>query len=85
MSGFAEKLSALCSDEMRRALKSEDQNAIGEMVERLTHSLAFTIAFGCKGDHDIIGTLLAGVEAYLSESTSSSARVAKMTEKEPTK
>lgn len=70
MGGVADDLARLCSRELQRALKDGDQDAIAGMVERLTHSLSFTIAFGCRGDQSIMGTLLAGVESYLNEGAS---------------
>lgn len=42
-------------------------DAAGEMIERLTNSLAFTIAICAQGDPDRMNTMIEGVNAYLLE------------------
>ncbi len=64
---FGERLSLLCSDELAGA--HGDAERIGAMVERLTHSLAFTIAMATRGDAKGAQTFLTGVESYLYETS----------------
>ncbi len=60
---FGDVLASLCSREMIRS--KGDAGRIAEMVERLAHCVAFTIAIGSNGDDAVAAKLLAGVEAYL--------------------
>ena len=64
---FSEDLARLCSTELRTAKGDEDR--IAEMIERLTHSLSWTIALVSGGDHALAAKLLAGVDAHIGEMT----------------
>lgn len=65
---FADKLSGLCAMELTAAHGNAER--IGAMIERLTNSLAFTIAIASRGDPEAIQTFLTGVEGYLYNATS---------------
>lgn len=71
MSEFSEKLGALCSFHLAAAKSAQDGDAIGEMIERLAHSLAFTIAMASDGDADRAQNLLTGAESYIYETAAS--------------
>lgn len=75
---FGDKLSALCAVQLTVARK--DPEAMGEMIERLINSLAFTIAIACKGDPKGMGDMIAGAEAHLNEQAASHARAARILE-----
>lgn len=62
---FSDRLSGLCAIEL--ALAKGDPERIGEMLERLTNSLAFTIAIASQGDPKHMDEMLKGVESYLYE------------------
>ena len=62
---FESKLSALCSKELSDA--HGDPARMGAMIERLAHSLAFTVAIVGEGDRTRIDNLLTGLEGYIQE------------------
>jgi len=63
MDEFSDKLASLCSREMVAAKTDPDRSA--NMVERLAHSLAFTIAIVAGGDPSRASTLTEGAIQYL--------------------
>lgn len=73
MSDFADKLAGVCGREIQAARRDPERAA--DMVERLTHSLAFTIAIIAGSDPDKMQTLITGVEAHLYEVASGSADI----------
>ena len=75
---FADKLSALCASELIAARK--DPERAGAMIERLTHSLGFTIAIIGAGNSEAMSTLLQGAESYLTEAAAENVKVAKLLE-----
>lgn len=66
---FADRLSGLCAMELAAAHGSPD--TIGEMIERLINSLAFTIAIATKGDANAMNQMIEGATSYLYESATS--------------
>ena len=71
---FMDRLSAICALELSDA--HGDADRIGEMIERLTNSLAFTIAIAGNGDPKQVETLLRGAESYLYQAATSHAKIA---------
>lgn len=70
---FADRLSGLCAMEL--SASRGDPDRIGEMIERLTNSLSFTIAVAAKGDPKTMDTFLKGVESYLYEAAADHQKV----------
>lgn len=66
---FGDRLSGLCAMELAAA--HGDPERIGEIIERLASSLAFTIAIAAHGDPDAMSEMLQGAESYLYEAASS--------------
>lgn len=62
---FGDRLSALCAMELTQARGNPGR--LGEMIERLTNSLAFTIQIAVRGNPEDADTMLKGVESYLYE------------------
>lgn len=65
MSDFGEKLGGLCAKEVSAG--RDDNDRMAEVIERLTHSLAFTIAVHGEGDPATIDKLIEGAVSYLYE------------------
>lgn len=74
--GFRDKISALCALELSG--KNRHPEALSEMIEALTNSLAFTVSMAAAGDPSRVQELLTGVEHYLYEATGSYAKVGKL-------
>lgn len=70
---FSDRLSGLCAMELCSA--HGDADRIGEMIERLVSSLAFTIAIASKGNPKRIEEMMQGAEAYLAECATQHAKV----------
>jgi hypothetical protein len=70
---FADKLSGLCAMELSAA--HGDPERIGEMIERLINSLAFTVAIGAHGDPKAIDDMLTGATSYLYEAATGHQRM----------
>lgn len=62
---------------MELAAARGNPERIGEMIERLTNSLAFTIMIAARGDAKGADEMLRGVESYLYETATSHAKIAK--------
>lgn len=60
---FADKLAGLCGMELSAA--KGDPERIGEMIERLTNAVAFTIAIASGGNAARMSEMLEGAESYL--------------------
>lgn len=71
---FGDKLSGLCAMELCAA--HGDADRIGEMIERLLNSLAFTVSMACHGNAEDSAEMLEGAVAYLYEAASGHARIA---------
>lgn len=71
---FADLLSALCAIELAAAKGNPER--VGEMIERLANSLAFTIAIATNGDPKGMDDMLKGIEGYLYEAATSHQKVA---------
>lgn len=65
---FGDRLSGLCAMELSAAHGHPER--VGEMIERLLNSLAFTIAIAAQGDPKGMDNLLKGAESYLYEAAS---------------
>lgn len=61
--------------ELTHARKNPDR--LAAMIERLTHTLAMTIAIGSGGDIAVAGTLSAGAQNYLDEAVADLMPIAK--------
>jgi hypothetical protein len=70
---FADRLSGLCAMELAAARGNPER--IGEMIERLTNSLSFTIAIAANGDPKGMDEMLKGIESYLYEAATSHQKV----------
>lgn len=70
---FGDRLSGLCAIELTQA--RGDQGRVGEMIERLLNSLAFTIAIAAQGDPRVMDEMLKGAESYLYEAASSHQKI----------
>lgn len=70
---FQDRLSGLCAIELAGA--HGDADRIGEMIERLTNSLAFTVAIATGGDPKAMDEMLKGIESYLYESATSHQKI----------
>lgn len=70
---FADRLSGLCAMELAAAHGNPER--IGEMIERLTNSLSFTIAIAAKGNPQGMDEMLKGVESYLYEAATSHQKI----------
>lgn len=70
---FADSLAALCAAELSAA--HGDADRIGAMIERLTSSLAFTIAMASGGRVEAMETFIAGAESYLAECATGHAKL----------
>lgn len=70
---FGDRLSGLCAMELSQA--HGDYDRIGEMIERLLNSLAFTIAIAARGNPGGMSTMLMGAESYLNEAASGHAKM----------
>lgn len=70
---FGDRLSGLCAMELAAA--HGDAERIGEMIERLTNSLSFTIAIAARGNPKGMDEMLKGVESYLYESATSHQKI----------
>lgn len=66
---FGDRLSGLCAMELSAA--HGDHDRIGEMIERLTNSLAFTIAIAAQGNAEGMNEMIEGATSYLYESATS--------------
>lgn len=73
---FSDRLSGLCAMELAGA--HGDAARIGEMIERLISSLAFTIAIAAKGNPKAVDEMLKGAEAYLYEAAASHQKAAQL-------
>jgi hypothetical protein len=71
---FGDRLSGLCAMELAAA--HGDPKRIGEMIERLLNSLAFTLAMSSKGRPSDMDEMIEGATSYLYETASGHARVA---------
>ncbi len=76
---FSDKLSALCAAEL--CVARQDPERAGAMIERLTHSLAFSIAIIGAGNPDAMSKLLQGAEAYLTEAAANHVKVGRFLER----
>jgi hypothetical protein len=70
---FGDRLSGLCAMELSAA--HGDADRIGEMIERLLNSLAFTIAIAANGNPDGMSTMLMGAESYMNEAAAGHAKM----------
>lgn len=70
---FGDRLSALCAMELSGA--HGDAERIGEMIERLLNSLAFTVAIATRGDPKAIDDMLTGASAYLYDTAAGHAKL----------
>ncbi len=70
---FGDKLSGLCAMELAAAHGNEAR--MGEMIERLSNSLAFTIAIATGGKAKAMQEMLTGVEGYLYEAATGHQRM----------
>jgi hypothetical protein len=64
---FTDKLSALCSFELADAQEKHDSDRVAVMIERLAHSLAFTVAMTAKGNAEVASKLMEGATVYALE------------------
>lgn len=71
---FTDKMQALVAFELSRA--HSDPERMGEAIERLTNSLALTIATACKGHPTATNNMVEGVCAHLFERVVDHARLA---------
>lgn len=76
---FGDLLSGLCATELSAA--KADPERIGEMIERLTNSLAFTIAIAARGEPKGVSEMLEGAAAYLFDAAGSHQRPAELIER----
>lgn len=77
MSGFADKLAALCAGELAHAKR--DPERMGAMLETMARSLGFTIAVAAHGDPHGIDELCAGAEGYVHSEAVQKAPFARLT------
>jgi hypothetical protein len=75
---FGDLLSEIYAAELSAARGNPER--VGEMVERLLNSLAFTIAIAAGGDTEGMSTMLQGAENYLYEAAASHQKVAQSLE-----
>lgn len=71
---FGDRLSALCAAEA--VLARRDPDRMAAMIERLTNSLAFTIAINAGGNSEAASQLVEGVIAHLFERATAHERIA---------
>jgi hypothetical protein len=77
MADFGDKLAALVSIETAGG-KVRDPAAMSEIMERLASSLAFTMALAAQGDAKGINELFEGMTAYIMETATERAPLARM-------
>lgn len=77
MADFNDKLSSLVSIACS-GRNVKDPAKMSEIMERLAHSLAFTIALASQGDSKRISELLDGMSAYMYEAAAEQVPLAKM-------
>ena len=63
MSDFAGTLSAIVAVELGK----NDPEISGMVIERLLHSLAFSISMTCRGNREGMEEMITGAEHYLTE------------------
>lgn len=80
---FGDRLSGLCAMELS-AVRG-DAERVGEMIERLLNSLAFTIAIAAKGDPKGMDDMLKGAESYLYEAASGHQKIGQFMATAPTR
>lgn len=77
MADFNDNLSSLVSLAVA-GRNVKDPTKMSEIMERLAHSLAFTIALAAQGDPKGINELLEGMTAYMFQAAAEQAPLAKM-------
>ena len=77
MSEATDQLAAICA----KVTADGNPEMMGELIERLSHSLGFAIAMTARGDMETIEQLLIGSEQHAAETAAQYAKLAKFMER----